>query len=143
MISRTSLGHALLRVCIYNVIQGSILLLLSDIYIVFTLSLTLTIQNKYNKDFSTPIPDIFPMYLIKNLVGKNWQMENSLLINFVWDISDLMTRGFLLVTFSFFRVTLKVMKHFLGLLVLNSLYSRFLLSNMEDSVPSKLYKISG
>lgn len=82
-----------------------------------TLSLTLTIQNKYKKDFSTPIPDIFPMYLIKNLVGKNWQMENSLLINFIQDINDLMTRGFLLVIFFFFHVTLEVMKHFLGFIL--------------------------
>lgn len=83
------------------------------------------------------------MFLIKNLVGKNWQMENSLLINFVQDISDLMTRGFHLVIFSFFHVTSEALKRFLGLHVLNSLYSRFLHSNMEDSVPSKLYKTRG
>lgn len=67
-------------------------------------------------------------------------MENSHLISFVQNISDLMIIGF---PFGSLHVTLEVLKYFLGLRVLNSLYSRFLHSIMEDSGPSQLHKISG
>ena len=133
MISRTSSCHIGF---IYNVIQGSILLPHSiKIYILFSL----IIQNKY---FSTLIPDIFCRYLIQNLLAKigRWRTPFSLVLFKILVISWLLV--FHLVICSFFCVTSEVLKHFLGLSVLNSLYFRYLHSNMEDSIPSKLYKIS-
>lgn len=107
----------------------------------FTLYPTLTIQNKY---FGTLIPDLFSQIFDTKF---NWQKLtdeelSSLLISFVQNIGDTMIIGFRLVI-CYFHVTLEVLKHFTGLSVSNSFDSRFLCSNMEDSIPSKPYKISG
>lgn len=61
------------------------------ILLLLFLLLTSTIQNKY---FGTSTLDIFSQFLDTKVSWQNWQMENSLLIHFVENISALMIIGF-------------------------------------------------
>lgn len=67
---------------------------------------------------------------------------SSLHISFVQLVTDLMLVGFPFGCM-FLSYNFRSIEAFSSLSVLNSLYSRFLHSKREDSVPSKLHKISG